>query len=127
MKTEKLKGASTMKESKYAGTQTEKNLMAAFAGESEGDTNPEDYSLTSQWYSAQSGQFSATRVFGVYEDLLGNEWLLSDNGLGMLTAGQTLSLIHILKWAKQLTKKEAAQYDDLSYIYKMCSDWKPAK
>src|SRR5574344_630056 len=35
MKTEKLKGASTMKESKYAGTQTEKNLMAAFAGESE--------------------------------------------------------------------------------------------
>ena len=32
-----------------------------------------------------------------------------------------------VKWAKQLTKKEAAQYDDLSYIYKMCSDWKPAK
>ena len=35
MKTEKLKGASTMKETKYAGTQTEKNLMTAFAGESE--------------------------------------------------------------------------------------------
>ena len=35
MKAEKLKGASTMKESKYAGTQTEKNLMTAFAGESE--------------------------------------------------------------------------------------------
>ena len=35
MKAEKLKGALTMKESKYAGTQTEKNLMAAFAGESE--------------------------------------------------------------------------------------------
>lgn len=32
-----------------------------------------------------------------------------------------------VKWAKQLTKKEAALYDDLSYIYKMCSDWKPAK
>src|SRR5574344_482920 len=36
MKTEKLKGASTMKESKYAGTQTEKNLEIAFAGESQG-------------------------------------------------------------------------------------------
>ena len=35
IKAEKLKGASTMKETKYAGTQTEKNLMAAFAGESE--------------------------------------------------------------------------------------------
>ena len=32
-----------------------------------------------------------------------------------------------VKWAKQLTKKEAALYDDLSYIYKMCSDWNPAK
>ena len=30
-----------------------------------------------------------------------------------------------VKWAKQLTKKEAAQYDDLNYIYRMCSDWKP--
>ena len=35
MKAEKLKGASTIKKTKYAGTQTEKNLMAAFAGESE--------------------------------------------------------------------------------------------
>ena len=34
-KAEKSKGASTMKETKYAGTQTEKNLMTAFAGESE--------------------------------------------------------------------------------------------
>ena len=35
MKAEKSKGASTMKETKYAGTQTEKNLEAAFAGESQ--------------------------------------------------------------------------------------------
>ena len=35
IKAEKQKGVSTMKETKYAGTQTEKNLMAAFAGESE--------------------------------------------------------------------------------------------
>ena len=34
-KWKKLKGASTMKETKYTGTQTEKNLMTAFAGESE--------------------------------------------------------------------------------------------
>ena len=35
IKAEKQEGVSTMKETKYAGTQTEKNLMAAFAGESE--------------------------------------------------------------------------------------------
>ena len=35
MKAGKPKGELTMKETKYAGTQTEKNLMTAFAGESE--------------------------------------------------------------------------------------------
>lgn len=51
-------------------------------------TDPQDYSLTSQYYSTQSGQFSASRVFQVYEDRAGNEWILSDNGLGMLAPGE---------------------------------------
>lgn len=29
------------------------------------------------------------------------------------------------KWAKQLTKKEAAQYDDKKYLFGMCSGWEP--
>ncbi len=67
-------------------------------------TNPEDYSLISQWYSAQSGQFSATRVFGVYEDLSGNEWILSDNGLGMLAAGQTTPTSYFVDAAEREKK-----------------------
>ena len=39
--------------------------------------------------------------------------------------GDGASVAGRVKWAKQLTKKEAAQYDDLNYIYRMCSDWKP--
>lgn len=27
------------------------------------------------------------------------------------------------KWAKLLTKKEAAKYDDMTYIFNLCSDW----
>lgn len=42
----------------------------------------------------------------------------NSTGEGAAAAGR-------VKWAKQLTKKEAAQYDDLNYIYRMCSDWKP--
>lgn len=79
------------------------------------DTNPEDYSLTSQWYSAQSGQFSATRVFGVYEDLLGNEWILSDNGLGMLTAGQTTPTSYFVDAAEREKKGGQAFYSCLEY------------
>lgn len=79
------------------------------------DTNSEDYSLTSQWYSAQSGQFSATRVFGVYEDLLGNEWILSDNGLGMLTAGQTTPTSYFVDAAEREKKGGQAFYSCLEY------------
>lgn len=39
--------------------------------------------------------------------------------------GDGASVAGRVKWAKQLTKKEAVQYDDLNYIYRMCSDWKP--
>lgn len=28
-------------------------------------------------------------------------------------------------WAKQLSKKEAAKYDDLKYLFGMCSEWNP--
>ena len=41
------------------------------------------------------------------------------------STGEGAAVAGRVKWAKQLTKKEAAQYDDLNYIYRMCSDWKP--
>lgn len=31
-----------------------------------------------------------------------------------------------VKWAKPLTKKSAEKYEDMSYIFKLCSDWVPA-
>ena len=43
------------------------------------------------------------------------------------STGEGAPVADRVKWAKQLTKKEAARYDDLRYIYKMCSDWNPAK
>ena len=39
--------------------------------------------------------------------------------------GDGASTAERVKWSKQLTKKEAACYDDLCFIYGMCSDWKP--
>ena len=45
------------------------------------------YRLTSEWYSVQSGVFPGTCVYDVYEDTDGNEWMLTDNGLGMLPGG----------------------------------------
>ncbi len=50
-------------------------------------TDPATYRLTSEWYSDKSGLFPATHVYDIYEDLAGNEWMLTNNGLGMLAEG----------------------------------------
>ena len=50
-------------------------------------TDPESFRLSPEMYSADNGLFPAARVYDVYEDASGNEWMLTDNGLGMLAAG----------------------------------------
>lgn len=52
-------------------------------------TNPEKgYQLDIDIYSRKSGLFPATHVYQVYEDKAGNDWLLTDNGLGMIPPGE---------------------------------------
>ena len=73
-------------------------------------TDPQDYSVTSQWFSAQSGQFSATHVLRVYEDRLDNEWILSDNGLGMLASGEKTPVFYFSETAEREKKGGQAFY-----------------
>ena len=41
------------------------------------------------------------------------------------STGEGASVDGRVNWARQLTKKEAAKYDDMKYIFGMCSDWSP--
>lgn len=41
------------------------------------------------------------------------------------STGEGASTGSRVNWAKQLTRKEAARYDDMKYIFGMCSEWKP--
>lgn len=52
------------------------------------NTDAKDYSLTSTLYSVASGLFPSNRYYAVHLDRLGNEWLLTDNGLGVIKAGE---------------------------------------
>ena len=47
----------------------------------------EDYRLTCDIYSAKTGLFPSLHVFKVHQDRDGNDWLLTDNGLGMIRPG----------------------------------------
>ena len=41
------------------------------------------------------------------------------------STGEGASAAARVKWAKQLTRKEAAQYEDPKYIFGMSSEWNP--
>ncbi len=47
-----------------------------------------DLRLTSQVYSVKSGLFPASHLFKIHQDEKGNEWILTDNGLGMIRPGE---------------------------------------
>lgn len=52
-------------------------------------TLPEkNYTMVSDIYSAKSGLFPAVHVYQVYHDKAGNDWILTDNGLGMIRPGE---------------------------------------
>lgn len=70
-------------------------------------TDPATYRLTSEWYSDKSGLFPATHVYDIYEDLAGNEWMLTNNGLGMLAEGSR-ELVSYL-WKQPIRKKRPAK------------------
>ena len=90
-------------------------LLSETGGAIRVTTNPQDYSLTSQWFSAQSGQFSATRVFRVHEDRSGNEWILSDNGLGMLAPGEKTPVFYFSETTEREKKGGQAFYSCLEH------------
>ena len=52
-------------------------------------TLPEkNYTTKPDIYSTKSGMFPADHFYQVYQDRAGNNWLLTDNGLGMIRPGE---------------------------------------
>lgn len=51
-------------------------------------TDAETHQLSTRWYSDKCKHFPVHRVHRVYEETSGNEWLLTDNGLGLLFSGK---------------------------------------
>ena len=64
-------------------------------------TEPATYRLTSEWYSTKSGLFPATHVYDIYEDLAGNEWMLTNNGLGMFAEGSHAPVSYFVETANK--------------------------
>ncbi len=70
-------------------------------------TDPATHELHTEVYSLQSGLFPSMAIHNVYMDSNGNEWLLSDNGIGKIADG-TSEPVHYFVDA-QLSKNKQKQ------------------
>lgn len=52
-------------------------------------TDPDTHAISTEVYSIQSGLFPAMVIHSIYSDQEDNEWILSDNGIGMLRSDAT--------------------------------------
>ena len=63
-------------------------------------TDSVSHQLSLTRYVAGSETFPGTRMFAVYQDKAGNEWMLTDNGLGMLSPGQSQPVLYFTETPK---------------------------
>lgn len=63
-------------------------LLTANDGAVRAVTDPQNgFSVSTQWYSTRSGLLSTNKVSDVYLDKSNDEWILTDNGLGLIRKG----------------------------------------
>lgn len=55
-------------------------------------TDPESYELSTTYYSAKNQTFAAEYYHQVFVDSAGNEWMLTNNGVGMIAHGKNESV-----------------------------------
>lgn len=66
--------------------------------------------LTTDIYSAKSGLFPATKVFQVYQDADNNEWMLTDNGLGLIRPGEKTPVSYFVETKERFSDPKQAFY-----------------
>ncbi|WP_071147055.1 hybrid sensor histidine kinase/response regulator transcription factor [Bacteroides ihuae] len=78
-------------------------------------TDPHTGKLSSAIYSLKSGLFPSQRVFSVHLDKAGNEWMLTDNGLGMINPGGQKPVSYFVEAQKLHSHSDQAFYTFLEH------------
>lgn len=76
-------------------------LLAKQEGAVRIQTDAQTGRLALTWYEGRSESFPAAHVYDVYEDAGGHEWLLTDNGLGMMQAGAGSPVFYFAEASRQ--------------------------
>ena len=94
-------------------------LLTEFDGAVKVKTNPETHELTTQVYSIQSGLYPSMTIHDVQEDRAGNEWLLTDNGLGMISPDSVKPILYFVDSQSRSRQKQSFEcmFEDEQNIY----------
>ncbi|MDH6311956.1 signal transduction histidine kinase/DNA-binding response OmpR family regulator/ligand-binding sensor domain-containing protein [Parabacteroides sp. PFB2-10] len=73
-------------------------------------TDPVSHELTTEVYSLQSGLFPSMAIYTVRQDSEGNEWLLSDNGIGVIYPDSLSPVLYFVDTQSSKTRQKQAFY-----------------
>lgn len=71
-------------------------------------TDPQTYKLAISYFSPKTGQYPLSGVKHVYQDLAGNEWILSNNGLGLIAHGESNPVAYFTEASEKKRGKRQA-------------------
>lgn len=83
-------------------------------------TDPATYRIKEVAYSLKSGRFPARRVHRVTLDAAGNEWMLTDNGLGMIAPGTETPVSWFVETKDRRAPADQAFYAMLEHNDEIC-------
>lgn len=78
-------------------------------------TDPATYRMTTVSYSSKSGLFPANRVYRTALDQAGNEWMLTDNGLGMIAPGKETPVSYFVETKDRQARADQAFFAMLDH------------
>jgi signal transduction histidine kinase/DNA-binding response OmpR family regulator/ligand-binding sensor domain-containing protein len=76
-------------------------------------TDPHTYKLSVSYFPSRTAQFPLLGVRRICQDFAGNEWILSDNGLGMIACGMSHPVAYFVETNGKKKGKQQAFYNYL--------------
>jgi len=69
-------------------------------------TDPDTHEFTTEVFSLQSGLFPSMAIHSVHQDSAGNEWLLSDNGVGIIPPDSLQPILYFVDTQSSKTRQK---------------------
>ncbi|MDL2247806.1 response regulator [Bacteroides sp. OttesenSCG-928-J23] len=94
-------------------------LLTQYDGAIRIHTHPDTHHISTRTYSMQSGLYPSMVINDVQQDAAGNQWLLTDNGLGMIPPDSIRPTLYFVDSQARSRRKQSFEtlYEDSTHLY----------